>query len=124
MEFRILPGRYSLVRLEPDADPSSFLNLTGFVSLTRTATEVSVLCQEAAIPPALEVSRGWLGIELVGPLDLSLKGVLLSFLDPLAKADVNILAISTYDTDTIFVPEALLETAIGALQGAKHRLVA
>ena len=47
-------------------------------------------------------------------------GVLASLVGPLAEAGVNILAFSTYDTDYLLVPGALLEKGVRALKEVGH----
>ncbi len=62
--------------------------------------------------------RGWRGLKVAGPLDFALTGVLASLAGPLAEAGVSIFAISTYDTDYLFVREEQLGAAIDALRRA------
>ena len=63
---------------------------------------------------------GWACIELAGPFDFALTGVLSSCLGPLAVADIPIFAVSTFDTDWILVPDGRLEDAVRALAAAGH----
>jgi len=58
----------------------------------------------------------------VGPLDFGLTGVLASVAEPLAKADVSIFALSTFDTDYVLVKEESVERAIAALAAAGHQV--
>ena len=52
------------------------------------------------------------------PLDFALTGVLARLAGPLAEAGVSIFAISTYDTDYLFVREEQFGIAIDALRRA------
>ena len=47
-------------------------------------------------------------------------GVLASFLEPLAAAQVPIFAISTFDTDYVLIKREDLERALKALEVAGH----
>jgi hypothetical protein len=67
--------------------------------------------------------RGWRCLQVAGPLDFSLTGVLASLASCLAEAKVSIFAISTYDTDYLLVQAEDLETAIRALRAAGHEIV-
>jgi hypothetical protein len=49
-------------------------------------------------------------------------GVLASILNPLAKADIGILAVSTFDTDYVLVKEKNLEVAVDVLKQNGHIL--
>ena len=53
---------------------------------------------------------------------MSLAGVLASLTTPLARAEVSTLAISTYDTDYLLVPEADYGRAKEALVEHGHHL--
>jgi hypothetical protein len=91
-----------------------------FSSITRTADELSIVCEEAGVPLDVKHDGGWRCLELAGPLDLSLTGVLASVLRPLAEAGVSIFAASTFDTDYVLVRAGQLEKAVAALRAAGH----
>jgi hypothetical protein len=93
-----------------------------FCSVTRTADELSVVCPEGCVPPGVAREGGWRALEVEGPLDFALTGVLLSVAAPLARAAVPIFALSTYDTDYVLVREDRLEDAVRSLAGAGHRV--
>lgn len=59
-------------------------------------------------------------LEVAGPLDFALTGVLAGLAVPLAEAGVSIFALATYDTDVLLVREAQLDAAIAALRAAGH----
>ena len=117
-------GRYAVSRLEGAAWPEWALEAEGFVSLTRRGEEVSLVTREEAVPReaamAVRSQGGWRLLELEGPFDFALTGILLSVAAPLAEAGVGIFAVSTFDTDVVMVQEAQLERALEALRGAGH----
>ena len=51
-------------------------------------------------------------------------GVLASFVQPLAAAQVPIFAISTFDTDYVLIKQQDLEPALTSLAAAGHKKVA
>ena len=63
-----------------------------------------------------------LGLALIGPLVMTLLGVVAALADPLRDAGVSIFAISTYDTDYVLVHEPDLATATRALRDAGHEV--
>ena len=79
-------------------------------------------CPEGQVPEGVKQETGWRAFKVAGPLDFSLTGILLSLADPLARAGVSIYAVSTYDTDYVFVKEQKLDQARQALLGAGHRI--
>jgi hypothetical protein len=120
--FRLLPGDYCIAKLPPGAEVPMPQGETPFHSVTRTAEETSVICESRLAPPGAELSTGWRGIALAGPFAFEETGVLASVVSPLAEAGISVMAIATYDTDTLFVPSAELERAAKALVSAGHLL--
>lgn len=119
LTIHLRTGRYAVSQLASDADiPQWAVSAQGLVSITRREGELSVVTMESAVPEGLKTHGGWRVLELEGPFDFSLTGVLLSLLRPLAEAGVGVFAISTYDTDAVLVQEYDLEKAIAALQVA------
>jgi hypothetical protein len=111
----LLSEIFSICRLEKNA-PMPEWALTGwFFSITRTAEELSVVCPQDQVPPGIQKQDGWKALQVEGPLDFSLTGVLASLTEPLAKEGISVFAISTYDTDYLLVKKELLERAIKIL---------
>src|SRR3954453_22248664 len=94
-----LEGTYAVSRLSPDASIPAWATAGPFVSITRTAEELSIVCPDREIPSDVPTERPWRGIRLAGPLDFSLVGVLASLVGPLARAGIPVFAISTFNTD-------------------------
>jgi hypothetical protein len=113
-------GRLAVCRLPPHATLPPQDPRAPFWSVTRTADELSVVLPEEAVRPGWEVERGWRCLQVVGPLDFSLTGVLHALSAPLATAGIPILAISTYDTDYVLVRETHLARAVVVLERAGH----
>ena len=84
-------------------------------SITRTADELSVVAPSSVIPEGIRREGGWRALQVEGPLELSLTGILASLAVPLAEAGIPIFAISTYDTDLVLVQEKDLNAATDAL---------
>jgi hypothetical protein len=124
MRLRVLEGDYAVCRLAGEAPaPEVPPRGTGFWSLTEVGEERSLVCLEDLAPAAGEgttVVAGWRILEVIGPLDLALTGVLAVLAGPLARANVPIFPIATHDTDWVLVPGAQLDAAIGALRRAGH----
>lgn len=116
----MLPGGFALCRFEAQAAVPAWARGAAFSSVTRTADELSIVCEEAGVPGDVRHERGWRCLKLVGPFDLGLVGVLVSVLQPLAGAAVSIYALSTFDTDYVLVRGGQLSEAIAALREAGH----
>jgi hypothetical protein len=120
LRLRVMPGRLAICRLDASAPVPAWAMQTGFVSVTRTDRELSVVCDEARLPAGQRAEVGYVALEVAGPMPLSTTGVLASLAVPLRDAGVSIFAVSTYDTDYVLVKAALLHAAIAALEGAGH----
>lgn len=96
----------------------------GLYCVTRTADELSVVCEESRVPAAVRVEKDWVALKLEGPFPFSMTGVLASFLQPLAAANIPIFAVSTFDTDYVLMKREKLEEAIKALGTAGHQMAA
>lgn len=120
-EFSVQPNTWTVVQLPPtDALPTWALNAPGFVSITRTDDELSIVCAESVVPDGLRCELGWSALKLQGPFPFAQVGVLASFTAPLAQASVSLFAISTFDTDYILVKTTSLAAACDALVAAGH----
>lgn len=122
-DLTVLPGRFAVARLAPEDAVPAWAHEGIVSSVTRTPVELSILCAEDTVPTGTRCEPGWVGIELLGPFPFDLTGVLASVLDPLRDAGVPILALSTFDTDYVFVPGPRCDDAFAALRGAGHRFV-
>lgn len=123
MELRLLPSRLAIVRLDPAGGLPAWAQQTTpgeFRSVTWTERELSLVVAERRVPPSVARSGGWRALEVAGPLDLSLVGILHSLLGPLAAASVPVFPIATHDTDYLLVPEDRLDAAIRSLSDAGH----
>ena len=122
--FSVLPQSFVIAQLERDADlPNEVLAAPGFMSITRTDDELSIVCAEGAATGLARVDSDWRVIKVQGPFAFDQTGVLASLLDPLAAAAIGIFAVSTFDTDYILVKSINLENAVEVLKDAGHRLL-
>ena len=124
MRLRTLPDSYAVVRLHPGSELPDWVDKGPFRSVTRTDNEVSVVCRDYDVPEGESVDRGWTVLEVMGPLDFSLTGVIASLVAPLAEAEMPIFVISTFESDYVLVRSADLGRAADALEGAGHEFAA
>jgi len=122
LDLDLVPGRFAVCRLPPEAPLPEELQAQALVSSTRTAEELSIVCREELAPPAARRENGWRCLRLRGPVVFSLVGVVASLTVPLAAAGVSVFVLSTFDTDYLLVKEAQLERAAAALASAGHRV--
>ena len=117
LTLRVRPGNYAICRLAPDAPvPAWAASAPGFSSITRTHDELSIVCIDSAAPFEIHAERGWALLKVDGPFDFSAVGILASVLQPLAAANVSVMAVCTFDTDYILVKRDRLAATTEALR--------
>jgi hypothetical protein len=120
VRLRTLPDLYAIFRLDPDAAVPDWVYDSPFWSVTRSDSELSIVCAEEDLPDETRAERGWSALELVGPLDFSLTGVVASLVSPLAEDKVPIFILSTFETDYLLVRETDFARAVDSLRTAGH----
>jgi uncharacterized protein len=116
------PELYAIGRLEAVAPIPEWAGGPGFVSITRTAIELSVVCKESQVPGNVHAEKNRRLLQIEGTLAFTLTGVLASVAGPLANAEISIFAVSTYDTDYLLISELDLGKATDVLEAAGHTI--
>jgi hypothetical protein len=123
LPLELLPDTLAICHLEPSAAlPIWAERASPFLTISRTAEELSITTVDAAVPADVQCERNYRAFRVRGPLPLNLVGILAAIADPLADAGLSIFAISTFDTDYVLVKGSDLPAAIRTLQKAGHRV--
>ncbi|MCC8097846.1 MAG: ACT domain-containing protein [Eubacterium sp.] len=97
---------YSLVNTEAE-----------YCFIGKTCEEKSLVCITGDVPlNVTERDDGWKGFCIQGVLDFSLVGILSKISAVLADSGIPIFAVSTYNTDYIFVKEENYRRALDRLK--------
>jgi len=114
-----------MVALEPDfsvckVEDYSRLDLgQPFVFTGSTDEEKSLVCPTAIVPQnILERDDGWKALRINGILDFSLIGILARISGILAENRIGIFAVSTFNTDYVFVKKSDFGKSVKALEDA------
>lgn len=119
MKLIVHSGVYSVCQLAPDASIPAIANVSGLLSITRTRDELSIVCESQSAPTDCRARQNdFRVLEVEGPLDFSMTGVLSKFLSPLAASQISVFTISTYNTDYVLLRSHDLDRAIGVLDEA------
>lgn len=121
LRLMVLPGEFSVWRLAADA-PLPSIKSNRFLSMTRTNDELSVVSLSTDVPEGVMAETGWRCLKVEGPLSFEMTGVLAALSAPLAKAEIPIFVVSTYDTDYLLVKATDLENACATLRDEGHVL--
>jgi hypothetical protein len=115
MTLARVPGRFAVARLAPDAPIPAWATSGSLTSITRTADELSIVCDDEAVPNGVYAMRDFAALRVLGIIDFAVVGVLASLTRVLAEAAVSVFAFSTFDTDYLLVRTGDLDRAKKAI---------
>lgn len=119
----VLAPTYAIHSMDEDQSiPSSVLR-SDFYFIGKTHDELSLVVQQDIRIDALESDFDWRVLEVLGPLNLSMVGIMAEIGAVLAAAKVSIFVVSTFETDYFLVKSSMLSTAIGALKKARYDVI-
>lgn len=127
LTLEVLAGGFTIYRLPSDAPIPATGNDSGFMSITRTEDELSLVMRSdhkvSEWMVSAKTDQGWSCLKVRGPLDFSLTGILASLASPLAEAGIPIFAISTFDTDYLLLKTDALSEATQVLRSKGHQVI-
>lgn len=113
MKLKILPFEFTVCRLPRN---ERFACDEPFCFLSRTDEELSMVCPTTVTPNCTEAREdGWEGFRIEGVLDFGLVGILARIASILAENSIPVFAVSTYNTDYLFLKKACFDQALGLL---------
>jgi uncharacterized protein len=121
LRLSILPQAIAVCRLAPDAPLPTWVR-GAFTCVSCTPEELSIVCDEAAVPGDVQAERGWRGVKVEGPIPFETTGVAAALVGPLAEARISVFLVSTYDTDYLLVKEETFAGALAVLRAAGHEI--
>lgn len=123
LPLEVLPDTLAVCRLAPGAAVPAWASAPDrFVTISRTAEELSITTVQEMVPADVQCERDYRALRVRGTLPLNLIGILASIAEPLAQAGLSIFAISTFDTDYVLVKARDLDVAVATLERAGHRV--
>jgi hypothetical protein len=115
IKLNVLEGLYTIHRFFSDHDIPEQIYESEFYSISKSEDELSIVCNSSILLNSERSETGWSCIKVSGSLDFSLTGILADISAVLAKAEISIFAISTFDTDYILIKSENLPSAGKAL---------
>ena len=120
----VLQAPVAICRLAPDTEvPPWAWQTKVFLTISRTAQELSITADESVVPAGIPAQRGYRVLKVRGTLSFGLVGIVLQIMEPLAQVGLPVSVVSTHDTDYVLVKEKDLTQAIHALEVAGHHVV-
>ncbi len=114
-QLNILENHFTIHRFPANHEIPNQVYESQFYSISKTDEELSIVCNSTTQVNSEKSDTDWSCIKVEGPLNFSLTGILAKISTVLAKAEISIFAISTFDTDYILVKSEKLPFAKKAL---------
>src|SRR3989344_1364486 len=111
----VLPEKLGICHFAEKGPIPAWAQDINFCSITRTKTELSIVCPQDEIPGGVLAEKDWRAFRLDGDLGLESVGVIASLAKPLADAGISIFNVSTYETNYVMVEDKNLAKAIEVL---------
>ncbi|MCC2615992.1 ACT domain-containing protein [Aestuariibacter halophilus] len=119
----VLPDRFTIHSLPVSAEiPQQVLN-SSLYFIGKTHEELSIVVPEAVHIESEESDSDWRVLEVLGPLQLSMVGIMAQIGNVLASAKVSIFIVSTFETDFFLVKQKDLDTATQALEHDGYKVI-
>jgi len=120
MEIKKLGADFSVCKV---TDYSQVNPEAEYCFIGKTDEEKSLVCKTEDVPEnVIERDDGWKAFRIQGVLDFSLIGILSKISGVLAGKGIGIFAVSTFNTDYIFVKAENYDRALQALAEAGYEI--
>ncbi|MBA6337137.1 MULTISPECIES: ACT domain-containing protein [unclassified Colwellia] len=123
LTLKLLEETFAIHSLASDIEiPKAVFDAPIFF-IAKTYEETSIVLPQSINIVSDEVEKDWQALEVVGPLDFTLTGILSKISTILAKEKISIFAISTFDTDYILVKSNNVSLATTALISNDYQII-
>lgn len=123
LTLKLLKENFSIHSLAVDSLIPAAVFDAPIYFIGKTFDEVSIVLPSKIKIESEDVEPDWQALEVVGPLDFILTGILSSISTVLANEKISIFAISTFDTDYILVKSNKVNDAIAALRNNNFQVI-
>lgn len=118
-----LPHIFTVHSLNANAEiPKSVFEAPVYF-IGKTNEELSLVVPETVPIDSDESDGDWRALEVLGPLQLSMVGIMAQIGSVLAKAKVSIFVVSTFETDFFLVKQKDLNDAAEALEKDGYKVI-
>ncbi|WJG07980.1 ACT domain-containing protein [Aliiglaciecola sp. LCG003] len=118
-----LPDIFVIHSLPVQAEiPPQVMNASLYF-IGKTHDELSIVVPQSVNVDSEESDTDWRVLEVLGPLELSMVGIMAQIGNVLATAKVSIFIVSTFETDFFLVKQKDLSTAAKALELDGYKVI-
>jgi hypothetical protein len=123
VKLQHLAGSYAICRLDATSSFPAWADGDGFVSISRSDDELSIVCRAERVPADIRQDAGWTCYRFIGPFAFDETGIVSSVIGPLSDAGIGIFVVSTFDGDHMLIKQADVVRAGSILAAAGHILL-
>jgi hypothetical protein len=123
LKLQLLDGKFTISKLPVFQDLPQIIANGEMCFAMRTDDEFTIITPDFMAPNNVQQETGWRGIRIDGEIPFQAFGVMYALVKPLAEAHIPIFAISTFNTDYVFLPEVMMVEAVKSLQTVGHEFV-
>lgn len=123
VRLKRLAGSYSVCRLDPASPFPGWADGDGFVSISRSDDELSIVCRAERVPGEVKQDSGWTCYKFIGPFAFDETGIVSAVIGPLSDAGIGIFVVSSFDGDHLLIKQADVARAEPILTASGHSLL-
>ena len=112
----VLSDTFTIHSLPDDASIPPLVFKAPVYFIGKTHEELSLVVPNTIDVQSEDSDTDWRALEVLGPLSLSMVGIMAQISSVLAQAKVSIFILSTFETDFFLVKQQQLQTAADALR--------
>jgi len=122
LNLTLLRGKFAIAQLPPDAAIPAWISQSSFFSISRSAEELSIICEADIVPDNIKQELDWRALRVQGPIAFEQVGVLANLSTTLADGAISIFSVSTFDTDYMLVKQPDIPAALKLLEAKGHTI--
>jgi uncharacterized protein len=123
LKLQLLDEKFAICKMPQFAELPSVFAKGEMCFVMRTDEDLTIISPEFMAPDSGQQEIGYRCIRTSGQIPLEATGILISLVKPLTEAGISIFAVSTFQSDYIFLMEEHLVQATQALQHAGHEFI-
>lgn len=123
LTLRYIKENFAIHSLSKSAQIPTAVFSADMFFIAKTFDEISIVLPQNIEIVSDEIELDWQALEVVGPLDFTMTGILSNISTVLANEKISIFAISTFDTDYILVKKEFMPLAIEALRNNQYLVI-
>jgi uncharacterized protein len=123
LKLQLLDEKFAICKMPQFAELPSVFAKGEMCFVMRTDEDLTIISPEFMAPDNGQQEIGYRCIRTSGQIPLEATGILISLVKPLTEAGISIFAVSTFQSDYIFLMEEHLVQATQALQHAGHEFI-